>query len=346
MPLRARRSTVPLVPCVIVSCLLATGGLATSARAGAADDPGDHSGGAHLLARVDGGTPVRGHDVVLQAWFEQSPDRCYHPDGAGSWAVDGVPLPGTGVSPGAPADPPPGVLPPGGYFLDQNLWDSGTVPDGVHRLTVTYGDRDCADPATAYTVVSSLDVTVDNAPTGIALPTLAVVRGTSARLPITLTTHGSAVTQVDVTGDIVDGGTASEQAPPYVVPLDLTRAGNGRHSITVAVTDASGTVTSATGTVVVDNHRVLRLDAQRRARRGALTSLRATVSPVGGTVPLLVQQLAGRRWRTVGRAVVGPSGRQAVRVRCPASGSRQVRVTTLSTTVFPGTSRPVTLRCG
>jgi len=44
--------------------------------------------------------------------------------------------------------------------------------------------------------------------------------------------------------------------------------------------------------------------------------------------------------------VVGPSGRQAVRVRCPASGSRQVRVTMLSTTVFPGTSRPVTVRCG
>ena len=133
------------------------------------------------------------------------------------------------------------------------VWNSTSVADGSHAITVTATDLDDLTATDANTV--NVD-NVDDRPTVsvTAPPAGARVRGTAVPLAATASDdHG--VTQVEFRLDgTISLGVDSTPADGFTASWDTTLASDGTHAIRAIATDTIGqTRTSTARSVVVDN---------------------------------------------------------------------------------------------
>lgn len=165
-------------------------------------------------------------------------------------------------------------------------WDSTTVADGTHELSVV-----ATDTNGVASTVSKVSVTVANTPAVTVALTAPAANATvsGAAVPISATAAGgtgalSVKFQVDGT-DL-----ATDTTAPFAATWDSTKVANGTHEISAVATDAGGR-SSAVAKVSVTVNNVAPVSVQliappANATVGGSVPLAATVT--GGTNPVTV----------------------------------------------------------
>ncbi len=127
-------------------------------------------------------------------------------------------------------------------------WDTGTMSNGAHELTVVARD------AAGHTTTATLSVTVAN---DSAEPTVSITSPAAGAVAGNVTVAAAASDDVGVVGVqfAIDGVPlgAEDTAAPYEASWNSATAANGAHVITAVARDAAGYSSTATVSVTVTN---------------------------------------------------------------------------------------------
>ncbi len=127
-------------------------------------------------------------------------------------------------------------------------WDTGTMSNGAHELTVVARD------AAGHTTTATLSVTVAN---DSAEPTVSITSPAAGAVAGNVTVAAAAADDVGVVGVqfAIDGVPlgAEDTSAPYEVSWSSATAANGAHVITAVARDAAGYSATATVSVTVTN---------------------------------------------------------------------------------------------
>ena len=133
-------------------------------------------------------------------------------------------------------------------------WNSASVSDGSHSLTVTASD------AAGNSTTASININVSNssASADTTRPEVSITAPTDgASVSGNVTLRANATDNVGVASLVfkVDGQQVGDPrtAPPYTRVWNTTTAANGEHNITATVTDAAGNTSIAAVSVTVAN---------------------------------------------------------------------------------------------